>query len=84
MSNSGNQYILVIYNYYLNDIIGEPLKILHKGDILNGYRSVRKQLIDNGDKPKIQELDNEASEILLEYIKNIKLMYSWQHLICIT
>ena len=42
MSSSGNQYILVICDYDLNTIIGEPLKIRQKGEILNGYRNVQK------------------------------------------
>ena len=37
MSSSGNQYILVICDYDLNTIIGEPQKIRQKGNILNGY-----------------------------------------------
>ena len=48
MSSSGNQYILVVYDYDLNAIIGEPLKIHHKVDIVNGYRNLQKQLISNG------------------------------------
>ena len=82
ISSSGNQYILVVCDYDLNAIIGEALKSRHKGDILNVYRNVHKQLSNNVEKPQIQTLDNEASDILLEYIK--KMMYSWGYLICIT
>ena len=66
MSSSGNQYILVIYYYNLNIIIGEPLKNLQKGYILNGYQNLHNQLSSNGYKRQIQTLDNEASYILLE------------------
>ena len=83
MSSSGNQYILVVYDYDLNAIIEEPLKMRHKVDIVNGYRNLHKQLIINGYKPNIETLDNEASDILLKYTKKIKLMYSWCHCIYI-
>ena len=65
ISSSGNQYILVIYDYDPNAIIGEFLKRLQKGEIMNGYRNVNNQLSNNGYKPQIQTLDNEASYILL-------------------
>ena len=71
MSSIGNQYILVIYDYYSNAIIGEPIKRLKKGDILNGYRNVKNRLSRNGYKPQIQTLDIEASYIFLEYTKKI-------------
>ena len=48
MSSSGNQYILVIYDYAFNAIIEEPLKSRQKGDILNGYQNIHNQLIING------------------------------------
>ena len=35
ISSSGNQYILVIYDYDSNAIIGELLRIQQKVDILN-------------------------------------------------
>ena len=66
ISSSANQYILDIYYYDLNALIGEPLKSRHKGDIMNGYLNMHKQLSRNWYKPKIQTLDNEASDILIE------------------
>ena len=84
MSSRGNQYILVICDYDLNAIIGELLKSRQKGDIINGYRNMHKHLSSNGYKPQIKKLDNEASDIILDYMKKIKLTYSWSHLICIT
>jgi hypothetical protein len=73
MSSRGNKYILIIYDYDTNAIIAEPLKGRTKGDILNGYRNVHKQLARNGYKPTMQTLDNEASDILLEYMRNNKI-----------
>ena len=83
MSSSGNKYILVIYYYDLNAIIVEPLKSCQKGDILNGYRNLHKQLSSNEFKPQIRTFYNEASDILLEYMRKIKFMYNWRHRICI-
>eukprot|EP00978_Attheya_sp_CCMP212_P035004 scaffold150080_cov24-Attheya_sp.AAC.1 len=72
MSSRGNKYILIIYDYDTNAIIAEPLKGRTKGDILNGYRNVHKLLARNGYKPTMQTLDNEASDILLEYMSTSK------------
>eukprot|EP00978_Attheya_sp_CCMP212_P040835 scaffold226906_cov28-Attheya_sp.AAC.1 len=74
MSSRGNKYLLIIYDYDTNAIIAEPLKGRTKGDILNGYRNVHKQLASrNGYKPTMQTLDNEASDILLEYMSSNKI-----------
>ena len=73
MSSSGNQYILVIYDYDPNTIIGEPLKSFRKGDIMNVYWNMHKQLNSNGYKPQMQTLDNEYSDILIGYNKKNKI-----------
>ena len=69
MPSSENQYIWLIYDYDSNLIIGEPLKIPQKIDIMNGYRNLLKQLSCNGYKTQIKTFDNEASDILLEYMR---------------
>ena len=69
MSISCNQYILVIYYYDSNAIIVEPLKSRQKGDTMNTYKNVHKQLSHNEYKQQIQAFENEASDILLEYIR---------------
>jgi hypothetical protein len=73
MSNRGNTYLLIINDYDTNAIIAEPLKGRIKGDILNGYRNVHKQLARNGYRPTLQTLDKEASDILLQYMRNNKI-----------
>ena len=73
MSIIGYQYILVIYDYDYNAIISEPLKSRLKGEILNGYRNIHKLLNRNGYNPQLQNLDNEASDILIEYTNKNKI-----------
>ena len=80
MLRSENQYTLVIYDYDLSANIGEPLRRRSKGDIMNVYRNVHRQLSINGYKPRIQNLNDEAFDILFEYIKK---MYIWHHIIFI-
>ena len=58
MSSIGNQYILVIYYYYFNAIIRDPVKIFQKGNVLNGYQNVHKHFSCNGYKTQIKTLDN--------------------------
>ena len=67
-SATGNNYQLVIYHYDANAILVEPLKSRNKGDILHAYRKLHTRLTLNGLKPKLQTLDNEASDILLHYM----------------
>ena len=72
-SSNGHNYQLVIYHYDGNCILVEPIKSRQKGDILNAYRKIHKRLVVNGMKPKLQTLDNEASDILLQYMKSNKI-----------
>ena len=72
-SNKGNNYILVIYNYDANAILAEPMKTRNKGDILKAYRKIHAKLVLQGLKPKLQMLDNETSNILLDYMTKNKI-----------
>ena len=72
-SNKGNNYILVIYHCDANAILAEPLKSRNKGDILNAYRKIHAELTAQGLKPQLQTLDNEASDILIDYMRKNKI-----------
>jgi hypothetical protein len=63
-SVSGNLYILVVYDYDSNFIHAEPMKNRTKDVILAAYQRVISLLKSRGLQPKLQKLDNEASQIL--------------------
>ena len=72
-SNSGNQYILFAYNYDSNCILLQPVRNRKAPTLLEGYKHIVKRLVKGGCKPKLQRLDNEASELLKEYMHEQKI-----------
>jgi hypothetical protein len=67
-SNSSNSYILVVYDYNSNFIYAEPMKNRTKVVILAAYQRVISLLKSRGLQPKLQKLDNKASQILQQYM----------------
>jgi hypothetical protein len=66
-SSSGNNYMLVLYDYDSNSILAEPMKTKSASHILAAYETLYKQLVRAGHKPKLQRLDNECSKELKEF-----------------
>jgi hypothetical protein len=67
-SVSGNSYILVVYDYDSTFIHAEPMKNRTKEVILAAYQRVISLLKSRGLQPKLQKLDNEASQVLQQYM----------------
>jgi hypothetical protein len=72
-SSRGNTYIMVMYEYYGNAIMAEPIKHRTAGDILWAFKVMEQKLIARGLKPRLMKLDNEASPLLKDcvYEENI-------------
>ena len=67
-SNSGNNYILVLYDYDSNSILVEPLRSRTGPCILAGYQVLHARLVAAGLRPKLQRLDNECSSALKQFL----------------
>ena len=67
-STSGNEYLLILYDYDSNFIHAEAMKNKSGTEIVNAYRRGHKLLTARGLKPQLQRLDNEASEALKEFM----------------
>jgi hypothetical protein len=67
-SSTGNNYLLVLYNYDSNAILAEPLKNRTAASILIAYKAVHSTLCAAGLRPQLQCLDNERSAILKDFM----------------
>jgi len=67
-STSGNQDLLVLYDYDSNAILAEPMKSKSGPEIVRAYKTLHAQLVNRGLKPQLQKLDNEASKALQDYM----------------
>ena len=69
-SSSGNNYVLVLYEYDSNSIHGVAIKNRTAAEIKRAFSTIIEILKSRGLLPKLQILDNEASTLLLNYIDN--------------
>lgn len=53
-SSTGNNYLMVLYDYDSNAIIAEPFKTKKATDLLAAYKILHNQLVRSGLKPKLQ------------------------------
>jgi len=67
-SSTGNNYILIVYNYDSNGILVIPLKTHCSKAILEAYQVAHTQLCTTGLCPKLQCLDNKASHALQDFM----------------
>jgi hypothetical protein len=67
-SSSGNNYIMVLYNYDSNSIFAQPFKNRTALCILGAYKTFHEHLTQAGLKPRLQRLDNECSQILKQFM----------------
>jgi hypothetical protein len=68
-SASGMNYILVLYEFDGNSVHAELIKNCTAREIKQAYALIVKLLQSRGLHPKLQFLDNEASEILIDFIQ---------------
>ena len=70
LSSSGNRYLLILYDYDSNAILVEPLKNRTGPEILRGHQALFERLRHAGCRPKLHRLDNEASKVLKDYLRD--------------
>ena len=75
ISQRGNKYIMVLYNYDSNAILATGTKGRKGTELIESYEILYKRLVSAGIKPVLQRLDNEASDGLISAIKEKGLKY---------
>jgi hypothetical protein len=74
-STSGNTTVIVVYYYDSNYVHAEPMQSKTGPHILAAYKRAHKMLTATGLKPKLQNLDNEASKALQEFVQENAIDY---------
>ncbi|KAI2491412.1 Reverse transcriptase (RNA-dependent DNA polymerase) [Fragilaria crotonensis] len=74
-SSTGNNYILVLYDYDSNSILVEPMLNRTGACILNAFQVLHARLVTAGLKPQLQRLDNECSTALKTFLTNESIDY---------
>ena len=64
------KYVFISYSYNTNKVFSDTLKSRIGKDILHAYNTCHEYLKEIGFKPKINWLDNKASNALNEYNQN--------------
>ena len=67
-SSTGNNYIMIIYDYDSNFIFAQPYKNRTAKCLLDAYKILHARLCNAGLKPRLQRLDNECSQMLKEFM----------------
>jgi hypothetical protein len=68
VSSKGNKYIMILYDYYSNAILEQPIKDRTAPDLLKAFQVMEHELVARGLKPKLTRLDNQASKLLKDYL----------------
>jgi hypothetical protein len=68
-STHGNKNIFVLYDYDSNAILIEPLKNRSTQSIVDAYELILKRLCKTGLRPDLKRLNNEASALLKDFMK---------------
>jgi Reverse transcriptase (RNA-dependent DNA polymerase) len=68
-SSTGNNYLIVLYDYDSNSIQAEPMKNRSAESILAAYKVLHSRLCAAGLRPQLQRLDNECSTILKQFMQ---------------
>ncbi|KAI2496142.1 hypothetical protein MHU86_18373 [Fragilaria crotonensis] len=67
-SSTGNNYILVLYDYDSNSILVEPMRNRTGACILTAFKVLHARLVAAGLRPRLQRLDNECSTALKTFL----------------
>jgi hypothetical protein len=67
-SETGNNYLMVLYDYDSNAILAEAIPNRTKKSLLAAFTKLHAQLCAVGLHPKYQRLDNECSDIMKEFM----------------
>ena len=66
----GDNYILVAYQYYANNVLTTPFKNKIVPCIINGITKIYEKLSKRGLTPKLHIMNNEVSEDLKHYFED--------------
>ena len=69
-SSCSSKYIMVLYDYYSNAIIAEPLKSHSKHELVRVYSTLHTHLSNCGLTPLFQIIDNECPAGLKKFMLN--------------
>jgi hypothetical protein len=69
-STSSNNYLFILYDYDSNSIQAEPIPNRKKESIKAAYEKILRLLQRRGLHPQLHRLDNEASQLLKEFVTN--------------
>jgi hypothetical protein len=67
-STTGNNYIMILYDYDSNSIFAQPYANKTSKCLLDAYKKLHNRLVIGGLRPKLQRLDNECSIELKDYM----------------
>ena len=67
-TSRGHTQLFLLYDYDSNSIHVAPMRTKNAADILEAFQSIHKILVNAGLRPKLQRLDNECSNILLDFM----------------
>jgi hypothetical protein len=68
ISSKGNVSIMVLYEYYGNAIMAEPIKNNKAAELLRSFQVMEQKITSRGLKPKLMTLDNAASTLIKDYL----------------
>ena len=74
-SSTGNNYVLVVYDYDSNSILVEPMRNRTGPSILKAYTIIHTRLVAAGLRPQLQRLDNECSDALKTFMRDAAIDY---------
>jgi hypothetical protein len=67
-SSKENNYLLIIYDYDSNGILAQPMQTCTGPCIQAAYKVLHECLVAAGLRPQLQQLDNEASQSLKQFM----------------
>jgi hypothetical protein len=67
-SSRDNKYVMIVYDYYSNAILFETITSRTEAELLCAYTKLHTYLCDQGLKPQLQQLDNEATGKLHKFM----------------
>ncbi|GAX19836.1 hypothetical protein FisN_11Lu298 [Fistulifera solaris] len=74
-STTGNNYLMVLYDYDSNSIWAQPYPTKTSASLLTAYKKLHNRLVRGGLRPRLQRLDNEASHELKEFMTDEDIDY---------
>jgi hypothetical protein len=75
VSSRENKYIMILYHYDSNAILAQPIKDRTSPELLKAFQVMEQELVARGLKPKLMKLDNEASKLLKEYLRQQDIIF---------